>query len=162
MNLIVAVDENFGIGKNNDLLISIPEDMKRFRQITSLKTVVMGRKTYDSLHIKPLPKRNNIVITKTEDKESFDKSVVVYNDMNKFISDYKDNDDVFVIGGAQIYNQLMPYCKYAYITHIYKNFYADTFMNKLDKDWEKIEESDLKSYNDIKYRYCLYRNINIQ
>lgn len=161
MNFIVAVDNNWGIGKDNDLLISIPDDMKRFREITMKKTVVMGRKTYESLPKRPLPNRKNIVISRNLKQNQLDEDVLIYNSIDKFVEDFQNDDNVFVIGGAEIYNQLMPFCKFAYITHIYSDFSADTFINKLDEHWALNESSETFHHAEISFSYSLYENTSL-
>ena len=121
ISAIVAVDNNWGIGYNGDLLASIPDDLKHFRQLTSGNMVVMGRKTWDSLPKKPLPNRANIVISnqgntilhKDAMRMSLDDLLLVINDIQF---------DVFIIGGGEIYKQLLPYCDRVYVTKILKDF----------------------------------------
>ena len=118
LNLIVAVDKNWGIGKNNRLLVSIPQDMKFFRETTSGGVVIMGRKTLESLPGgKPLQKRINIVIS--SDINYVVPGAVVVHGINQAIAEAKKykNKKVFVIGGASIYRQMLPYCNFAYVRH---------------------------------------------
>ena len=117
MNLIVAVDNNWAIGKNNGLLVRIPEDQKFFRQTTTNHVVVMGRKTLESFPNKiPLPNRVNIVLTKNLDYQAKD-AVIVHSveELFEVLKDYKDRE-IFVIGGQSIYEQLLPYCDVAHVT----------------------------------------------
>ncbi len=163
MNFIVAVDENWNIGKDNDLLIKIPEDMSRFREITLGKAVVMGRKTLESFPGgKPLKNRKNIVITRNPDFKC--ENADIFYSVEEFLSNKSDyTEDIYVIGGGTIYNQLMNYCKYAYITKIYTVFDADTKINSLDDspNWEIIERSELKEWNGIRFQYLTYENADI-
>ena len=157
MNLIVAVDENWAIGYNNELLVSIPDDMKFFRKTTTGKVVIMGRKTLESFPGgRPLKNRVNIVITKKEDYE-VDGAVVVHSveEAVKEASKYDEND-VFVIGGGSIYKAMLPYCNTAYVTYINQAYSADTFIPNLDKevDWVLADESDENAYFDIE---CFFR-----
>ena len=160
MNLIVAVDKNWNIGNNGDLLISIPEDMKFFRTTTSGKIVVMGRKTLESFpNKKPLKNRKNIVLT-NNNSYSVDDAIIVHN-IDELIEYIKDEDEknVFVIGGSSIYKQLLPYCSIAYITKINKAFEADSGFPNLDddEDWSLVEQGEEKEYDGIKYSFCKYK-----
>lgn len=155
MNLIVAVDKDWGIGKNNNLLVNIPEDMKFFRTTTTSKTVAMGRKTLESFPgKKPLKNRKNVVLTGSPEYK-VDGAVVV-NTIEDLLKEC--DDDTFVIGGGSIYKQLLPYCSVAYVTRIYQSFGADTFFPNLDakKDWEIVEESGIKEHEGIKYQFFKY------
>lgn len=160
MNCIVAVDANWGIGKNNDLLISIPEDMKYFRKVTAGKTLIYGRKTLESFPgQKPLPKRRNIVITRKKDYDGHGAEVVSsIEDAVRATAD-EDPDNVFVIGGGAIYRQMLPFCTRAYVTRIDKVFDADTFFPDLDSDpeWEIESESETMNYEGISYRFVIYK-----
>ena len=160
MNYIVAVDANWGIGKNNDLLISIPEDMKYFRKVTAGKTLIYGRKTLESFPgQKPLPKRRNIVITRNAAYGGNGAEVV--NSVEEACLAVKDEDpdNVFVIGGGAIYRQMLPFCTRAYVTRIDKVFDADTFFPDLDSDpeWMIESESETMNYKGISYRFVIYK-----
>ena len=160
MNLIVAVDENWAIGYNNELLVSIPDDMKFFRETTTGKVVIMGRKTLESFPGgRPLKNRVNIVITKKEDYE-VDGAVVVHSveEAVKEASKYDEND-VFVIGGGSVYKAMLPYCNTAYVTYINQAYSADTFIPNLDKevDWVLADESDENTYFDIEYFFRIIK-----
>lgn len=134
---IVAIDESFGIGYNGNLLERIPEDMKRFKELTIGNAVIMGRKTWDSLPAKPLPNRENIVIT-SHPQASNDIDVVFWN--LEETAEWLDNTmkDVFIIGGGSIYKQFLPCCDTLYITVIHKQFEnVDTWFPTIDleEDW---------------------------
>lgn len=157
MNLIVAVDEKWGIGKDNDLLISIPEDMKFFRTITKNSIIIMGRKTLESFpNGKPLKNRENIVLTKSNIKED----VTIFNSIEDVLNYVKNKENVFVIGGGSIYKQLLPYCEKAYVTKIKKDFNADVFFPNLDEkdDWELTNFDDNKEWNGISYQFTIYKH----
>ena len=127
MNLIVAVDKNWAIGLHNKLLVSIPADMKFFRETTMGKVVVMGRKTLESFPGgQPLKKRTNIVLT--SDKNYKVKDAVVVNSVEALLEELRqyNDEDIYVIGGESIYRQLLPYCKVAHITKIDHAYEADT------------------------------------
>lgn len=140
INIIVAMDKNGGIGKDNKLLAHIPEDLKHFKEVTSGHTVVMGYNTWLSLPKKPLPNRRNIVLT-TKDIE-LDGAEVVHS-----IDELKDwidfDDEVFIIGGAKVYEQFLPYTDRMYVTHIMDEFEADTFFPRDDEDCWNIISSEL-------------------
>lgn len=156
LKLIVAVDKNWGIGRNNELLVSIPEDMKFFRETTKNSTVIMGRKTLESFpNGNPLKNRENIVLTSgVIDKEG----VVVFHSIEDVLEYVKDKDNCFVIGGASIYKQFLPYCNKAYVTKIGKAYDADTYFPNLDdvEGWEIKDMGEEKVWNDIPYSFITY------
>ena len=116
ISMIVAVDSNGGIGKDNKLLWHIPGDLKRFKEITTGKTVVMGRKTFESLPFKNgLPNRKNICLTRTP-KDSIE-NVTYINDINIILNN--SEEEIFIIGGAEIYKLFMPYCNKLYLTQVF-------------------------------------------
>ena len=164
---IVAVDANNGIGFDGELLERIPEDMKRFRELTMNNTVVMGRKTWDSLPIKPLPSRLNMVITNKESCEfgqSLINGVYVKCNMSSALMDIECHsiiEDYFIIGGGSIYKQLLPYCDTIYMTRIdIPHDDVDTFFPTLKpNEWNLVEESEQHEYNGIPYRFLTYKRI---
>lgn len=161
MNLIAAVDNNWGIGKNGKLLVSIPEDMKYFRNTTLGNVVVMGRKTLESFPGKrPLPDRTNIVLS-TNPNFSVNGAVTVHSveELDRELSKY-DTDDVFVIGGEQIYSLLYDRCDTAYITKIDYSYDADARFPDLDRDpsWQCIGESEEQTYFNLTYVFTTYKN----
>lgn len=159
MKAIVAVDKNWGIGFNGELLEHIPEDMKFFKNMTLNKVVVMGRKTFDSLpNGEPLKDRINVVISKT----LYDrKDIVLFEDTKKALEYLIDDshEDVFIIGGESIYKEFLMYCDEVYVTKIDKEYMADRFFPDLDNSegWELVRSSDVHSYNGINYQFCLYK-----
>jgi len=160
MNLIVAVDKNWAIGANNDLLISIPEDMQYFKEKTMGKVVIMGKNTLESFPgSKPLKNRTNIVIALETDYK-VDGATVVYT-LEDFINEAKKypSEDVFVIGGGSIYKQMLPYCDTCYITYIDHEFEADTYIPNLDEmeEWYIANESEKYSYEDMTYSFRTYK-----
>ncbi len=159
MNIIVAVDKNWAIGCDNRLLVSIPSDMKFFRETTNGKTVIMGRKTLDSFPGgRPLKNRNNIVLTRNEDFARND--VTVCHSVEEVLEQVKDipGEDVYVIGGDSIYRQMLPYCDLAHITKIDHAYLADTFFPNLDEDpeWIITGDSEEQTYFDLEYRFLKY------
>ena len=159
MKFIVSVDMNWGIGKDNDLLMRIPDDMKQFREKTTGNVIVMGRKTLESFpNSKPLPNRLNLVIT--SNKDYYADGVVICHSIDEALEKIKDlNKDVYIVGGGSIYTAFMPYCNEAIITKFEKLFDADTFIENLDenKDWEvdNVEKAD--EYEGVKYKVIRYR-----
>lgn len=157
MKLIVAVSENWGIGKDNDLLFSIPKDMKFFRETTMGKTVILGRKNLESFPgQKPLPKRPNIILTR--DKTFAVEGATVVNSIDELLAMPIDFDDAFVIGGEEIYRQLLPYCDLCYVTKVKETVPADKFMVNLDEqsDWELTGESEEIEDNGHILTFCTY------
>lgn len=162
MNLIVAVDENWGIGKQNKLLVSIPADMKFFRETTTKKVVVMGRKTLESFpQSQPLKNRVNIVLTK--DLNYRVNGGIVVHSIEALLEEIKDypTEDVYVIGGESIYRQLLPYCHLAHVTKINYGYDADTFFPDLDqmKDWNVTGISEEQTYFDLEYYFTRYERV---
>lgn len=131
LSIIVAIAQNGAIGKDNDLLWHLSGDLKRFKQLTTGHPVVMGRKTWDSLPKRPLPKRQNIVMTNNPDFAA-DGATVVHS-VNDLFNVLKDCDDeVFVMGGAAIYKALLPFCRRLYITRVYRDYEADVYFPTID------------------------------
>ncbi len=158
MNLIAAVDKNWGLGYRGQLLVRIPADLKLFRELTLNKVVVMGRKTLESLPGgQPLDKRTNIVLSRRCLNQQGITQCKSLEDLLKVLAVYRP-EDIFIIGGAQIYSQLLPYCSRAYITKIEKEFTADVFLPNLDKDEEWVIENpgELNFYDGIAFKYVLY------
>lgn len=156
MTIILVADNNWAIGKNGDLLARLPEDMKRFREITTGHTVVMGRKTYESFPKRPLPNRVNCVISRTQ--KSID-GAEAFCSVEDFLEYAKEiNDEIFVIGGGEIYSQLLPYCDKAYITRVYESFEGDTFFTDIDAlpEWEAVKSSEIIETNGFKIRFIDY------
>lgn len=159
---IAAVDNNWGIGRNGDLLVNIPEDKKFFRYITNNSIVIMGRKTWDSLPKKPLPNRENYVITKAPENHSENGAkFITLSDAIQMIENLEINSRIFIIGGGQIYKELLPYCAMAEITKVYKDFESDTFFPNLDADanWIATGEAPVQYYNEIPYQFFTYENV---
>ena len=161
MKLIAAVDNERNIGNRGGLLFSLPDDMKFFRTTTSGKIVVMGRKTLESFPgSKPLKNRVNIVLSRSSHSVDGAEFVTSVEELLEKLKQY-DTDDVYVIGGAQIYSQLLPYCDTALITHV--DAVADEADSKFpelkDSEWEITEQSDILENNGIKFRFTTYKRI---
>lgn len=162
MNLIVAVDKNWAIGLKNKLLVSIPADMKFFRDTTMGKVVVMGRKTLESFPGgQPLKKRTNIVITRDPNYKV--KDAIVLHSIEEVLEELKQypEEDVYVIGGETIYRQMLPYCKVAHITKVDHAYEADTYFPNLDEmeDWEVTGVSEEQTYFDLEYEFVRYERV---
>lgn len=164
INLIVAADINWGIGYNNELLEKIPEDLKRFKELTSgsSKAVVMGRKTWDSLPIKPLPNRVNIILSR--DYTNIIAGQAILSSMENIQHLFKTANDIdyYIIGGGQIYKELLPYCDKVYLTRIFKQHdNIDTYFPNIDKQftsWKIIDRSEIKG-DLIPYQFITYEHI---
>lgn len=159
MNIIVAVDENWAIGKDNKLLVSIPADMKMFRQETSGKIVVMGRRTLESFpNGLPLKNRTNIVLTGNQDFKV--KDAIIVHTIEELLEEIKKYppQDVYCIGGDSIYRQLLPYCDTAHVTRIHFAYEADRYFPNLDEDpeWEVTAQSEEQTYFDLEYEFVKY------
>ena len=159
MNLIAAVDKNWAIGRNNKLLVSIPDDMKFFRETTTGKVVVMGRKTLESFPgKKPLKNRVNIVLT-SNNSYHVDGAVIVH-DMDELHEELKkyDSQDIYVIGGESIYRQLLDECDVAHITKIDFSYEADAWFPNLDEkeEWVVTADSEEQTYFDLEYYFYKY------
>lgn len=160
MKLIAAVDVNWGIGNKNKLLVSIPADMKQFREKTTGHVVVMGRKTLESFPASnPLKNRTNIVLTANKSYKAKDAIIVhTKEELMETLGNY-DSDDIFVIGGGSIYNMLLPYCDTAYITKIDHAYQADTYFPNLDEmdDWSMTKVSEEQTCFDLEYVFAEYK-----
>lgn len=163
MNLIVAVDKNWAIGAGNKLLVSIPQDMKFFRETTKGKVVAMGRKTLESFPGgQPLKNRVNIVMT--TDKAYSANGIVLVHSLEEMLCELKKypSEDIYVIGGETIYRQLLPHCDRAYITRIDHAYDADTYFPNLDEDpqWKMTKTSEEQTYFDLEYTFTVYERVS--
>jgi dihydrofolate reductase len=161
ISIIVAVAKNNGIGMDNKLLCRIPGDMKRFRQITTGHTVIMGKNTFLSLPGGPLKKRKNVVITDNH-QDCFEGCVTVFS-IDEAIDECDENRESFVIGGASVYRQFLPHASRLYLTLVNKTFKADTFFPELNREeWleisREVPEDDVKL--DFNYEYIVLQRKN--
>ena len=159
MNIIVAVDNNWGIGYKNDLLVRIPNDQKFFREKTTGNVVIMGRKTLESFpEGKPLKNRTNIVIT--SDKSYKVDGAIVVHSIEEALRKIKNIpiENVFVIGGSSIYRQMISLCDTIYMTKISRTFEADTYFPNLDEmdEWRITSESEEMKYDNMRYKFTTY------
>ncbi|MBI4050623.1 MAG: dihydrofolate reductase [Candidatus Doudnabacteria bacterium] len=153
ISIIAAVAKNGVIGKENALPWYLPEDLKRFKELTSGKTVMMGRKTFESImkrNGKPLPNRKNVVITKQEDYP-VPEGVLVYNDLKKALLDLK-SENLFVIGGGEIYRQTIDVAGVLYITHVDQEIEGDVYFPKIgETKWKKVLEERREGFSFVTY-----------
>jgi len=161
ISIIVAIAENNGIGKNNDLLWHISADLKRFKQITLDHTVIMGKNTYLSLPVRPLKNRRNIVITDNP-SDHFDGCVTVFS-VDEAIKNCNENEECFVIGGASIYRQFLKLADRLYLTRVNRVFDADTFFPDIgEEEWELVsrEIPEPDPQNDFTYEFIILKRKN--
>ena len=150
VTIVVAISENYAIGKNNQLLWHMPADLKHFKQITSGHTVIMGRKTYDSVG-KPLPNRRNIIITRQEITIPGCEVVKSVDDALELCT---NEEEVFIVGGAEIYKLAMPKTARIYLTIIHHSFEADTLFPEIDyMEWKEVSREDHPADEKHKYSY---------
>lgn len=164
MIAILHCDKEWGIGKKNSLMFSIPADMKFFRETTSGKTVVMGSNTLLSFPGgKPLKNRNNIVLWPGGEKREDCTVVESLDELFEKIKKYP-GDEVYIIGGAMMYRTMLPYCSKVYITKVDAVGHADTFFENLDEhpDFTLTEESEPLETNGYYIRFCTYTNKNVR
>ncbi len=162
MNLIVCIDNNYGIGFDNNILFKISNDLNHFKNLTIGNIVVMGYNTLISLpNGKPLKDRTNIILTK---KDITINGAIVVNSIQELFDKLKKytSKDIFVIGGEQIYKQLLDYCKFAYVTKVNKSTNANKFAPNLDKNqnWKQIKISDKHFDGNLEYVFTIYKNLN--
>lgn len=162
MKIIVAAAKDWGIGNKGDLLFNVPQDMEFFKNSTLNKVVVMGRKTLLSLPgEKPLKNRTNIVMTRDVNFEKED--CIIVNSTEALFEELKkyEGDDVFLIGGGVLYNELYPYCSEAYITKFDAIMEADTYLHNFedDKDWLLTYSSEIHEHDGLKFIFTRYKNL---
>ncbi|MBP5281659.1 MAG: dihydrofolate reductase [Lachnospiraceae bacterium] len=162
MNMIVAVDNNWAIGRRGKLLVSIPNDMKHFREETAGKVVVFGRKTLENFpQSQPLKGRTNIILSANPTFKV--KDAIMVRSLEELMEELKSyhDEDVYVIGGDSVYKQLLPYCKVVHVTKVDHDYEADTYFPNLDKDpaWQVTAESDEQTYFDLPYTFLKYERI---
>ena len=159
MNMIVAVDENWGIGCKGKLLVSIPNDHKMFREMTTGKVIVYGRKTLDTFpQGQPLPGRTNLVLSANPSFAR--KGAQVFQSESELFAALKEYDDadIFIVGGESVYRLMLPYCDTVHVTKIDHAYAADAFFPNLDelKEWEITADSEEQTYFDIPYTFLRY------
>ena len=158
LSIIVAKAKNNIIGKDNKLIWNLPADLKRFKELTTGHTIIMGRKTFESLG-RVLPNRKHIVFTQNPDFKVNDENVQVVHSMLEIQEYIQNKEENFVIGGAMIYNLLMPYVTKMYITQINQDFEGDTFFQRIDTQvWNEVsrEKGPQNEENNLDYEYVVY------
>lgn len=155
-SIIVAIAQNRAIGKDNQLLWHISEDLKYFKNVTTGKPVIMGYNTWQSLPVKPLPNRKNIVLTSKEVKDA---PFVVAHNIEDAVKACQGEDECFVMGGGYVYKQFLPMADRLYITQVYKDFDADIFFPEVDfSQWKELfrspRQTDLKS--GLEFDFAVY------
>lgn len=156
MCIILVMDNDNAIGRGGELLCNLPEDMKHFRETTAGSVVIMGRKTWESFPKRPLPNRENIVLSRSVKELD---GAEVFADVESVLEHVQNSDKrVFVIGGAEVYHQLAPYCDEALITRVYENFGGDVFFEDIERDrgWRLAESSALVETGCRKIRFFRY------
>ena len=152
ISIIVAVAENGAIGKDNQLLWHISNDLKRFKKITSGHPVIMGKKTFESLPVQPLPNRINIVLTDVPG-EKIKECAMAYS-RPEAVELCPEGEECFVIGGGSVYRQFLPLADRLYITKVHKTFDADTFFPEIDeKEWELTSYEEVTDDVSVPFRY---------
>ena len=158
ISIIVAVSEDWGIGKDNELLWHISEDLKRFKRLTTGNVVIMGKKTWESLPKKPLPNRRNIVLTDNPE-ETFEDAITAYS-LDDSLAKCSPGEEIFIIGGGSIYRQFMQIADRLFITHVHKKAPADIYFPEIDKKiWEISEKEEFVTGENesIPYTYTVYQ-----
>ena len=161
LSMIVAVAKNNVIGKDNKLIWHLPEDLKRFKKITTGKKIIMGRKTFESLG-RVLPNRKHVILCNDKELNIEDENVEVLEDISLLDKYIESEEEHFIIGGATIYRLLMPKADKMYITHINESFEGDVYFPQIDeKEWKIVcEEPGLKDGNNpFDYKYVTYQRI---
>ena len=158
LSTIVAIANNNVIGKDNKLIWHLPEDLKRFKQITTGKNIIMGRKTFESLG-RVLPNRKHIILCNDMEMDIDNENVEILDDISKLDKYINSNEENFVIGGATIYKLLMPYVNKLYITKINQDFEGDVYFPEIkEAEWKEIsKEKGLRNdENPYDYEYITY------
>lgn len=158
LSIIVAIAKNNAIGKDNKLLWHLPEDLKRFKRLTTGHNIIMGRKTFESLG-RVLPNRHHIILCNDVKLNIEDENVEIFDDISKLDKYINSKEENFVIGGATMYKLLMPYANKMYITEIDKDFDGDVYFPEINKnEWKETEreQGPEDNENDFEYEYVTY------
>ncbi|MBE0673779.1 MAG: dihydrofolate reductase [Bacteroidales bacterium] len=157
ISIIVAIARNYAIGRNNDLLWHLPDDLRRFKRITAGHCVIMGKKTWESLPVRPLPGRRNIILTDNPG-DCFDCSHTSFS-IEDALKQCSDCSEVFVIGGGSVYRQFMDIADRLLITWVDKDYEGDTFFPEIDPDIWEVSDNEGDYFDDANgftYRYVTY------
>jgi dihydrofolate reductase len=160
ISIIVAIADNYAIGKNNDLLWHIPEDLKRFKRLTTGHTIIMGKKTYESLPKRPLPNRRSIIIT--DDPSDHFEGCVTVNSIDEAMAHCDPSEENFIIGGASLYRQFLPFTDRLYLTTVHKPFEGDVFFPEIEfSEWNLLTKEDFlpDEHNDFSYSNLIYERV---
>ena len=158
LSLVAAISENNVIGKDNKIIWSLPEDLKRFKEITTGHTIIMGRKTFESLG-RILPERKHIVLTRDKDYRVRDENVQIVNEISDLDKYIDSDEECFVIGGAIVYRQLLPKVNKMYITRIHSKFEGDSYFPVIsENEWNIIEkvQGTKDEKNPYNYDFIIY------
>jgi len=156
ISIIVVIDKKNGIGKNNNLLCYLPADLKNFKNLTTGHSIIMGRKTFESLPKGALPNRRNIVITNNKKFEA--ENTEIASSIENAINLCKNEEEFFVIGGANIYKQFIEKTDYLYLTKVHETFEADTFFPKINyNEWKIINQENFEADEKNKYSYSFIK-----
>jgi dihydrofolate reductase len=152
LSIIAAINDNYVIGKENKMLWNIQSDLKRFKNLTTGKTIVMGRKTFESL---PgiLPNRKHIVITKNKDYSIESKDVIIIKDISEIIKLKNLSEEIFIIGGGEIYLQFLPFCRRLYITKVRDRQKGDAYFPKFNMNEYKVIEKQTVNEKSVQYSF---------
>jgi len=163
ISIIVAVAENHAIGKDNKLLWHISDDLKRFKKLTTGHPVIMGKKTYESLPVRPLPGRMNIVLTDVPG-EKIEGCVMAYSIEEAIELCPEGEEECFVMGGGSVYRQFLPLSDRLYLTKVHRSFEADTFFPEIDeKQWKLVSREEITGDDSVsfRYEYLIYKRIRV-
>ena len=150
ITIIAAAGENNSLGKDNDLVWHLPDDFKRFKELTSGNHILMGRKTFETFP-KPLPNRKHLIITR-QDNYSVPENCFVFDTIQSAI-DFTDNQDIWIIGGGEIYQQSMDIADRIELTRVHSDFEADTFFPEIGEEWELVSEENHPTDERHKYDF---------
>lgn len=157
MNLIVLADAQWGIGCQGEQMVYLSQDLKRFKEMTLDGTVILGRKTLATFPKgKPLQGRRNLILS--HNSTTVVEGAEVFSSLEEVILALKEGENVFVIGGATVYQSFLPYCDKAFVTKVRASFPVDCYFPNLDEnpDWKLVEESDVISDQGVEFSYCEY------
>ena len=158
ISIIVAIAQNNAIGKDNDLIWHISDDLKRFKALTSGHTVIMGRNTWNSLPRRPLPKRRNIVLT--HDDTLAEEGAEVAHSLQQVLEMVRDEEEAFIMGGAAVYRQFLPFVNHIYVTWVWQDFDADVYFPVIDMSiFAKVSESEVfvDAESGLRFSYADYQ-----
>jgi len=155
ISLIVAMASNRAIGLNNQMPWHLSADLKKFKKITMGAPILMGRKTYESIG-RPLPGRTNIIISRNPSYSQ--PGCLVFNDIDKALASCGDSDEIFVIGGSDLYKSMLPVADTLYLTQIHQDFSGDTFFPEIDAgQWVEVEREDIDDDPDVSFSYSFLK-----